>query len=161
MLMYLYLFVLQASAFGEKSCWPCPHHSSFLVILVFSNSPMPHIFSKICGQVSSIVLHPFSSIVEGKNPQWWKERCVWIPSKLELILTPNSSSCEMLKPTNWPYPPSCEDSSTSIWLMNLFARRYNERRKRYECKSSRCQASPWPTKKCWNFWPSTAWLDAL
>ena len=33
---------------------------------------MPHIFSKICGQVSSIVLHPFSSRVEGEIPNYRK-----------------------------------------------------------------------------------------
>lgn len=45
-----------------------PHHSSFLVRFVFPIFPCPHNFSKICGQVSSIVLHPFSSMVEGEIP---------------------------------------------------------------------------------------------
>jgi len=60
--------LLQASTFGEKACCPVPNHSSFLVRVVLPIYSCPTIFPKICGQVSSIVLHPFSSRVEGEIP---------------------------------------------------------------------------------------------
>lgn len=69
---------ISATGFSSSDSNSSPN-SSFLIgsspsQLVFPRQPrspyslMPHNFSKICGQVSSIVLHPFSSRVEGKIP---------------------------------------------------------------------------------------------